>query len=210
MAQCVFDRGVLIAFHANERVREGANGSASVKRSVDTPRLRDDLGRLGMQLGWNGALSVDAIADGDSELVIDVNPRLVEPGNAWAAGTDLVAAMLAVAQGQTFSSGPSRTGVVTHQLLMGILGSAQQRGTRRAVFGEIVDALRHGGAYRSSHEELLPAGGDWRTLALPIAVSVATLTKPSTFRWFVDGAVAHYALQPVGWDDLCRLSPAPA
>lgn len=43
MAQSVFDRGRLVASAANLRVREGANGAASHKRSVDLPVVR---GRL--------------------------------------------------------------------------------------------------------------------------------------------------------------------
>ena len=101
MAQSVFDRGAMVAFHANERVREGVNGSASVKRSTDLPELRGALERLGSGLVWHGALSVDASATADGPLVIDVDPRLVEPANAVAAGTDLVAALLAVATGTT-------------------------------------------------------------------------------------------------------------
>ena len=63
MAQCVFDNGSLVAFHANERVQEGANGSAAAKSSIDAPGLRTDLVRLGQALDWHGALSVDAIVD---------------------------------------------------------------------------------------------------------------------------------------------------
>jgi biotin carboxylase len=86
MAQCVFATGSLVAFHANVRVQEGANGSASAKASVHTPHLRGELARLGHALAWHGALSVDAIVVDGHPHVIDVNPRLVEPGNALAAG----------------------------------------------------------------------------------------------------------------------------
>ena len=111
MAQSVFDAGTMIAFHANERVREGVNGSASVKRSTDLPELRAAMDRLGRRLAWHGALSFDAIVTADGPVVIDVNPRLVEPGNAIAAGTDLVAALLAVATGTAPPvSGESRSG----------------------------------------------------------------------------------------------------
>ena len=99
MAQSVFDGGTMIAFHANERVREGVNGSASVKRSTDRPELRAAMDRLGSRLAWHGALSLDAIVTADGPVVIDVNPRLVEPANAVAAGSDLVGVLLGVATG---------------------------------------------------------------------------------------------------------------
>ena len=62
-------------------------------------KLRADLARLGRALRWHGALSVDAIVVEGRAFIIDVNPRLVEPGNALAAGTDLVSALLAVTLG---------------------------------------------------------------------------------------------------------------
>jgi biotin carboxylase len=208
MAQSVFDAGTMIAFHANERVREGVNGSASVKRSAGLPGLKAAMDRLGQHLAWHGALSFDAIVTDDGPLVIDVNPRLVEPGNAMAAGTDLVAALLAVATGTyPLVKSDSRPGVITHQLLMSILGAAQRTGRRRAVAGEVAAALAHRGAYSGSREELLPLRGDWRTLSLPVLATTATLVQPSSYRWFARGAVAGYALSPRGWRTLCESPP---
>ncbi|MGP0029701.1 MAG: ATP-grasp domain-containing protein [Acidimicrobiales bacterium] len=208
MAQGVFDAGALVAFHANARLREGANGSASAKLSVDQPSLRSNLERLGRALGWHGSLSVDAVMDGERPLVIDVNPRLVEPGNAWAAGTDLVGALLAVATGAPApATAPSRPGVRTHQLLMAVLGAAQHTGHRRCVAAELARALRHTGVYAGSHEELLPSRGDRRTL-IPMAAAVAaTLARPQWSRIFTDGAVSHYALAPAGWRQLRHTAP---
>ena len=208
MAQSVFDHGAMVAFHANERVREGVNGSASVKRSTDLPELRGALERLGGGLAWHGALSVDAVATADGPLVIDVNPRLVEPANAVAAGTDLVAALLAVATGTTPAADRgSRVGVTTHQLLMAVLGAAQGGG-RRAVAAEVAAGMTHRGVYAGSREELLPPRGDWRTVSLPVLATAATLVRPASYRWFTEGAVAGYALSPEGWRMLCDTEPA--
>ena len=160
MAQCVFDSGSLVAFHANERVQEGANGSAAAKSSMDAPGLRTDLVRLGQALDWHGALSVDAIVVDARAYVIDVNPRLVEPGNALAAGTDMVSALLAVALGtRPVTAPPSRAGVHTHQFLMALLGTAQRTGRRRSVLAEIVRGLRRRRRVRRFNGGAAPLGG---------------------------------------------------
>jgi biotin carboxylase len=210
MAQCIFDHGSLVAFHANQRVREGANGSASAKTSLRQPSLQADLARLGQGLAWHGALSVDAIVADERAYVIDLNPRLVEPGNALAAGTDLVGALLAVATGTSTTAAAGRTGVRTHQVLMAILGTAQQTGRRRSVVAEIARAVTHRGVYRHSREELLPLHRDWRAVAPMAAATLATLARPRLYRVFTEGAVSHYALTPDGWQQLCRAHTAPA
>jgi hypothetical protein len=142
------------------------------------------------------------VADGHP-YVIDVNPRLVEPGNALAAGTDMVAALLAVAMGLPFApTSRAQVGVRTHQLLMAILGAAQRSGTRHRVLGEVWRGIGHRGVYADSEEELLPWRGDWRTALLPVAVVLATLVRPRLWRFFTDGAVSHYALTAQGWRQL--------
>ena len=210
MAQCVFASGSLVAFHVNERTKEGANGSALAKTSMEVPLLRGELEVLGRQLDWHGALSVDAILAAGQPFVIDVNPRLVEPGNAMAAGTDLVGALLSVALGRRVAPAlGSRQGVRTHQLLMAILGAAQRTGSRRQVVGELVRAATRRGVYAGSHEELLPWRGDRRTMILPVLASLATLVRPTLWRAFTDGSVARYALAPEGWHQLCDTPPLP-
>ena len=211
MAQCVFDTGSLVAFHANERVQEGANGSAAAKASVDAPGLRAELARLGEALAWHGALSVDAIIVDARAYVIDVNPRLVEPGNALAAGTDMVSALLAVAMGTpVVVSSLSRAGVRTHQFLMALLGAAQRTGRRRSVLAEIVRRIRRRGVYAHSTEELLPWRGDRRTSILPLAAALATVIRPALWRTFTEGAVSRYALTAQGWRQLREVAPLSA
>src|SRR5439155_25036612 len=137
MVQAVFCNGRLIAAHTNRRVREGARGGASHKRSMDLPEVRNHLQILGRSLGWHGALSMDAILTDDGPSYIDVNPRLVEPANAWRAGVDLVALMLDLARGaEPAVQPPGRPDVATHQLLLAVLGTAQRQETRRAVAAE--------------------------------------------------------------------------
>jgi glutathione synthase/RimK-type ligase-like ATP-grasp enzyme len=208
MAQCVFDAGTLVAFHAVERVREGANGSASAKVSVEPPRLRQDLARLGRALAWHGGLSVDAIVVDGQPFVIDVNARLVEPANALAAGTDLVAAFLDVALGWYVApTPPSLVGVRTHQFLMAVLGAGQRSGRRRDVLAEIVRGAARRGVYANSVEELLPLYRDWRTIMPAAGASLMMVLKPDLWRLFTDGAVSRYALTAEGWHQLRHRAP---
>jgi biotin carboxylase len=209
MIQGVFCNGKLVAWHANLRVREGASGGASHKRSVDLPVVHEHLTTLGSQLDWHGALSADAIVTDDGPVYIDINPRLVEPANAWRAGVDLVTPMLDIARRKSPSVQHEGTaGVATHQLLLAVLGAAQHRHTRRAVGSEVVAAARHRGSYRDSVEELTPLSRDYRA-AIPVsAATLATLVRPAAWRWFSSGAVTSYALTPASWRAIVDGAPA--
>jgi carbamoylphosphate synthase large subunit len=74
MVQSVFAHGELVAFHACERVREGASGGASHKRGISLPAAREHLATLGAALNWHGALSADVIVTAAGPQFIDVNP----------------------------------------------------------------------------------------------------------------------------------------
>lgn len=204
MATAVFDGGRLVAFHACRRVREGSGGGASLKVGLAAPELRAHLARLGAGLGWHGALSVDVVDD----RVIDVNPRLVEPANALASGVDLVAVMLALADGEhPEEAAPGRDGVRTHQLLLAVLGAAQRGRGRMGVAVELTRATWHRGPYRGSHEELTPvAAGPYATLPL-LAASAVTGMHPASYRRFTTTSVDGYALTPQGWAALTGGTP---
>ena len=182
MVQSVFDSGRLIALHANERTRVGASGGASVKRSIGAAPVEADVMRLGDALAWHGALSLDAVLTAEGPLWIDVNPRLVEPGNAWRAGVDLVEALLSKKQQPA-----ARVGVETRQLLIGVLGAD----SRRAVLREV---------RRRGDEELTPARGDLLAAVPVAAVTAAMLVHPALGGRFAGGAVANYALTPQAWE----------
>jgi glutathione synthase/RimK-type ligase-like ATP-grasp enzyme len=209
MVQSVFVHGELVAAHANLRVREGASGGASHKRSVDQPAaVIKHVEALGRSLGWHGALSADAILTDGGPVFIDVNPRLVEPGNAWRSGVDLTGAMLHVACGGVPAAQPAgRPGVSTHQLLLAVLGAGADGRGRRGAVAEIVAALARAGSYRGSAEELTPVRGD-PLAAVPVLVAtLALLIRPALWRRLSGGAVADYALTPAGWQSLLDTAP---
>lgn len=205
MVQALADRGRLVAFHANVRVREGVGGGAATKESIALPLLEAGVARLMRHLAWHGPLSLDAILTGTGPQVIDVNPRLVEPLNAWHAGVDLVGAALALALGEHPAAlPPGRPGVRTHQLLLSVLGAAQARAGRRAVLRELGNAAFRLGPWREGVEELTPTRGDWRAATPVILAAVATLARPAAWRFFHTGAVGPYALTPEGWDAILQ------
>jgi hypothetical protein len=210
MVQAVFAHGELVAAHANLRVREGASGGASHKRSLDQPAVVvGHLESLGRALRWHGGLSADAVLTDTGPEFIDINPRLVEPGNAWRSGVDLVGAMVDVARGGApEAQPPGRPGVATHQLLLAALGAGARDRTRRAVAAEIWAALTHAGLYRGSAEELTPVRGDPRAAVPVIAATAMMFVRPAAGRRLAAGSVSDYALTPAGWDTLLGTPPA--
>jgi hypothetical protein len=203
MVQAVAERGRLVVHYVCLRLREGVGGGASLKESVALPGLADILARLVAALDWHGALSMDLIVTDEGPVIIDVNPRLVEPANALAAGVDLVAAMLEVASAapaQERSSGSA--GVRTRQTLLAILGAAEQHDSRGAILREAFDAIFARRDYAGSVEELTPVAGDPIAAVPVVAALVASLIRPPLWRKFHAGAVGPYAVTPEASDEI--------
>jgi predicted ATP-grasp superfamily ATP-dependent carboligase len=175
-AQAVFCRSKLIAFHAYRQVAAGAGGGEAIKQSVSRPQVRAHLAAIGETLAWHGALSVDYVMPDDSAtpLLIDCNPRLVEPMSAYLAGADLVDLLLLISQGEVPAALPeTRAGVRTHLAMQVLLGCASRGGTRRDILRECWRLLAGAGPYADSTEELTPVRLDWFS-AVPLAM-IATL-----------------------------------
>ncbi|MDO9295420.1 ATP-grasp domain-containing protein [Bradyrhizobium sp.] len=175
-AQAVFCRGELLGFHAYRQIAGGAGGGEAIKQSVVRPQLRSHVVQIGRALGWHGALSVDCIMrdDGAAPLLIDCNPRLVEPMSAYLAGLDLVGLLLRISVGEVPPmAGEGRADVRTHLAMQVLLGCAARGGTRRDLIGECWNLATGGGPYAGSTEELTPLRRDWIS-AVPLAM-IATL-----------------------------------
>jgi glutathione synthase/RimK-type ligase-like ATP-grasp enzyme len=210
MVQAVFESGRLLAAHANTRDVAGANGGASHKTSIAVDPVRPALELIGAELGWHGALSCDVIDGPDGPVIIDVNPRLVEPGNAAAAGLDLVAVLLDVATSrQCGPRPPARPGVRTSQLLLALAGAAQGARPRRAVLRQLVAAASRTGDYRASREELTPIARDPLAAGSLAALSAALLIAPGLHARLARGSVANYAITPSAWSRLTQAWDAP-
>jgi predicted ATP-grasp superfamily ATP-dependent carboligase len=176
-AQGVFARGRLLGFHAYRQIAAGAGGGEAIKLSVHRPEVRAHLAAIGEQLGWHGALSVDYVLAHDhaTPLLIDCNPRLVEPMSAYLAGVDLVSLLLAVSLGETPPVAPdSRAGVRTHLAIQALLGCAARGGRRRDIVGECRHLMTGSGPYVGSTEELTPLRRDWVS-AVPLAMMAIVL-----------------------------------
>jgi predicted ATP-grasp superfamily ATP-dependent carboligase len=176
-AQSVFCRGKLLGFHAYRQIAAGVGGGEAIKQSVSRPEVRAHLATIGEKLGWHGALSVDYVVpdNGATPLLIDCNPRLVEPMSAYRAGVDLVGLLLLISQGEVpAAAGESREGVRTHLSMQALLGSASRGGTRGDIMRECWRLLSGGGPYADSSEELTPVRLDW-TSAVPLAMTAICL-----------------------------------
>ncbi len=180
-AQAVFCGGELLGFHAYRQIAAGAGGGEAIKQSVVRPKLRSHVAQIGQALGWHGALSVDCIMRDDdaAPLLIDCNPRLVEPMSAYLAGLDLVGLLLKVSLGEVPAmAGKSRAGVRTHLAMQALLGCASRGGRRRDIIRECWNLAVGGGPYAGSTEELTPLRLDWIS-AVPLAmVAMVLLVAP--------------------------------
>jgi predicted ATP-grasp superfamily ATP-dependent carboligase len=176
-AQGVFCHGALIGFHAYRQIAAGAGGGEAIKQSVIRPEVRALLATIGAKLGWHGALSIDYILPDENAtpLLIDCNPRLVEPMSAYLAGVDLVGLLLRVSQDETPAAAPdSRQGVRSHLALQALLGCALRTGSRRDLLGEGWRLMTGGGPYAGSAEELTPLRLDWIGV-VPLAMTATLL-----------------------------------
>jgi biotin carboxylase len=205
MAQSVFAHGEQVAFHACERVREGPGGGASRKRSLSLPAVREHMAVLGGALSWHGALSADVILGPHGPQFTDINPRLVEPMNAFLSGTDLIGALIDIAFTGTAGKSPdSRPDVRTCQALLAILEAARRRSRRRDVIAELWRTVLRTGDYRGWAEELTPLRHDPLSIVPGLVAAAATVIRPAAWRHFTGGSVNAYSLTPAAWQQILR------
>jgi predicted ATP-grasp superfamily ATP-dependent carboligase len=197
-AQAVFCRGELLGFHGYRQIAAGAGGGEAIKQSDSRADLRAHLAAIGAHLDWHGALSVDyMLANDDTPLLIDCNPRLVEPMSAWLAGVDLVGLLLAISLGQTPKAlPPSRDGVRTHLAMQALLGCASRGGGRIDVLREAWHLATGGGAYAGSSEELTPLRHDWMSVIPLVMVALALLVRPKSAATIANKGWGAHLLDP--------------
>lgn len=196
-AQSVLAHGRLVGFHAYRQVALGIGGGEAIKQSERRPAVREYLEKIGAELAWHGGMSVDYIMpdDGGVPLLIDCNPRLVEPFNAWAAGSDLVTQLLRVSLDESpVVLGESRESVLTHLAMQALLGLAARGGSRVAIAREFGRILDHGGPYAASIEELTPSEHDGFSV-VPLAMTLALLlASPASAARLARGGFGEHLL----------------
>jgi hypothetical protein len=196
----LFDHGRLVAVHCSVKVGDGLGGSAAARLSVDHPQAREAVEALGRHLAWHGGLALDYLHVDGSPLFIEGNPRLVEPGNAAAAGVDLPALTIALSAGESLSGRcvVGRPGVRTHSTLALALGATTASDARRGVLRALAS---HGGPLASS-EVLTPLREDRRAV-VPLAITCAqALIAPAHADRLARSAVEAYAITPAMVDAL--------
>lgn len=212
MISSVFCQGTLISWHACLKIKDGPSGGAAQKESLPLAFVGHDLSRIGKELGWHGALSMDAIFVVAEQKVyyIDVNPRIVEPINALHAGVNLVGDLLLVSLATEPWSPPpqhepkvGRVNQRTHQILLALLKAAG-RG-RLYVLGEAFNAFLGFGAYKNSQEELTPLGNDWISMGFISIMTILLAIFGERLAKYLDkGNSASYALSQSGWNTIKR------
>jgi predicted ATP-grasp superfamily ATP-dependent carboligase len=198
-AQAVFCRGALLGFHAYRQIAGGAGGGEAIKQSVSRPEVRALLATIGENLAWHGALSVDYVLpdDGVTPLLIDCNPRLVEPMSAYLAGLDLAGLLLGVSLGETpATASESRAGVRTHLAMQVLLGCASRGGTRRDLVRECWRLLVGSGPYADSTEELTPVRLDWYSAIPLVMTAIFLLVTPKSAVTLARGGWGAHLLDP--------------
>ena len=195
-AQSVFCCGQLLGFHAYRQIAAGVGGGEAIKESVSRPGIRAMLEQIGQRLNWHGALSIDYLMPDDATpRLIDCNPRLVEPMNAWPAGTDLVDLLLRVSRGERPAALPeSRAGVRTNLTMQALLGVAARGGTRRDLLEECRRLWYGSEPYAGSREELTPARLDWLSAVPAATTAMLLLVQPRAANRLAQGAFGAHLL----------------
>ena len=196
-AQSVFCKGKLVGFNAYRGIAFGVGGGESVKESVDRPQVRAMLERIGERLAWHGALSIDYLLPGQDStpLLIDCNPRLVDPMSAYLAGTDLVGLLLDVSRGATPAPvPPGRDGVRTHLAMQVLLGIAARENSRRSLLRECWRLWRGRAPYVGSREEMTPVNLDWASAVPLVTTAMLLLARPKAVANLARGGFGAHLL----------------
>jgi hypothetical protein len=200
-AQALFDQGRIVAVHTSVLTGQGVGGSAAARLSVDHLLAKDAIARIGTHLGWHGGLTVDYIHQEGILQIIECNPRIVEPGNAAAAGVNFPQLTIDLVLGQPMQGCVhGRSGVRTHSALALTLGAAANTRSRRA----LLKAATFDGGPCSPHEVLTPIREDPLS-AITFGVPLAqVLAWPAAADRLTSTTVDRYAITPVSVDTVRR------
>jgi hypothetical protein len=181
--------------------------------SVDHPRVREHISRLGEALNWHGAMAIDYLQNNltGEPAYIDANPRIGETINATLSGVNLAQAMVRVARNRPCDPLPhGRVGVRTHSVVMSLLAKSEHGGRRSELFAEIEAACRGRGVYAMSADELTRPREDALSLLPALVVLGRLLASPRQAERIVHGTVQNYALTEASARTIREMDPATA
>lgn len=166
--------------------------------SVHHPEAVTALERLGAFLSWHGGLGLDYFHEDSRPCFIECNPRISEPANAAAAGVDLPALMISLADDAPPSGAPvvAQASVRTRSTLAIGLGAAETAGTRRGVAKTVARALLGRSPQTPAREVLTPVLEDPPSLVPFIVALTPVLARPAAVRRMAARTVADYSITP--------------
>jgi biotin carboxylase len=205
----VFNRGELTGIHCHRQLLPGLGGGDTAKLGVSRPVVCRHVERLGAELRWHGAQSMDYVLPEteDTPLFIDANPRLVEPMNAVLSGINLADMLVRISTGQSAMPGScGATQVRTHLLLQALLSAADSRKRRLDVARAFFRVLAGRGVYARSREELLPIRDDFQCLIPLMYATVRLFIRPNSSSSLSAGSIASYSLSETAAKQIADLS----
>ncbi|HEX4412636.1 MAG TPA: hypothetical protein VH107_03340 [Lacipirellulaceae bacterium] len=195
--QAVFNSGELIGVHTFEARRLGVGGMSTARVSVRHEIVHQHVARMGAHLNWHGALFIDYFFDREQEKpeYIECNPRIGETVNAMLSGANLPELLVRISNGETPQpAGPTREGVLTHNILMISMSAAYDGETRRAIWREQRECAAGRGLYENSEDEITRPREDPLSRLPRIWTTAQLLACPAIARRIVSKTVANYAL----------------
>lgn len=194
--QAAFQKGKLIAIHSSLKIGTGVGGSAAARISIDSSPFIESVSKIGEIIEWNGGITFDFIKNESGFYFIECNPRMVEPGNAAAAGINFPLILIDLTRAKPTLPNLliGRPGIKTHSTLGLLMGCAEQTGKRRKILKTFFDCIFHLAERKDSTEVLTPIWKDWKSV-IPLAVGfIRLLVQPTDVKRMTEDAVAHYQI----------------
>lgn len=196
--QAMFKNGRLVAIHSNLKNGSGVGGSAAARISIDSALFVEPVRKIGQAIEWSGGITFDFIKNENGFYFIECNPRMVEPGNAAAAGINFPKLLidLTLSEPDLPYVLMGRSGIKTHSTLGLLMGCAEKTRKRRKLVKVLAECMFHRGERWNSREVLTPIWKDWKS-AIPLIIGTfRLLIQPSRVEGMTEEAVAHYRIDP--------------
>ncbi len=198
VAQCVFDRGTLLAIHCAETLRRGVGGGQGFRIGAKHPPVVDHMRLLGRHLNWHGPLFLEYFYDSVSQRpeYIEANPRIGETLNAMFSGVNLCQLVVALATGEDIPQDlPSpRIGIRSHVDFLLLIAEAMTGARRRYLLKRLIQMVRKSGEFQGTFCEMTRPRDDWASLIPATAALARVFISPLVASNLVTKSLSNYAL----------------